>query len=307
MKCVRINQWGQVEAAVIEEIDCPEPEPGEVLVQVKAVAVNPVDWKIREGYFHEFISLPITLGSDVAGDIVALGEGVEGFEIGTPIYGMKGFRCGSFAEFTTIRPSEMARKPTTLSYEEAAAVPLAALTAWQALIGEANIQPGQRVLIHAAAGGVGHFAVQFAKLKGAYVIGTASARNEDFVRGLGADEFVNYEAALFETVVKDVDVVFDTVGFDTSARSIQVMKPGGLLIGIVTPVPVELAAEHQVQAKFFSAEANSEQLTEIANLIDAGKVKPHVSQVLKLDQAREALQQSQSGHVKGKLIMTVDA
>lgn len=307
MKCVRINQWGQVEAAVIEEIDCPEPEPGEVLVQVKAVAVNPVDWKIREGYFHEFISLPITLGSDVAGDIVALGEGVEGFDIGTPIYGMKGFRCGSFAEFTTIRPSEMARKPTTLSYEEAAAVPLAALTAWQALIGEANIQPGQRVLIHAAAGGVGHFAVQFAKLKGAYVIGTASARNEDFVRGLGADEFVNYEAALFETVVKDVDVVFDTVGFDTSARSIQVMKPGGLLIGIVTPVPVELAAEHQVQAKFFSAEANSEQLTEIANLIDAGKVKPHVSQVLKLDQAREALQQSQSGHVKGKLIMTVDA
>jgi NADPH:quinone reductase-like Zn-dependent oxidoreductase len=307
MKCVRINQWGQVEAAVIEEIDCPEPEPGEVLVQVKAVAVNPVDWKIREGYFHEFISLPITLGSDVAGDIVALGEGVEGFEIGTPIYGMKGFRCGSFAEFTTIRPSEMARKPTTLSYEEAAAVPLAALTAWQALIGEANIQPGQRVLIHAAAGGVGHFAVQFAKLKGAYVIGTASARNEDFVRGLGADEFVNYEAALFETVVKDVDVVFDTVGFDTSARSIQVMKPGGLLIGIVTPVPVELAAEHQVQAKFFSAEANSEQLTEIANLIDAGKVIPHVSQVLKLDQAREALQQSQSGHVKGKLIMTVDA
>jgi NADPH:quinone reductase-like Zn-dependent oxidoreductase len=307
MKCIRVNQWGQSEVVVIEDIDTPQPEPNEVLVRVKAVAINPLDWKIREGYLHEYVSLPVTLGSDLSGDIVELGEEVEGFELGTPIYGMKGFRCGSFAEYTTIRPSEMARKPVTLSYEEAAAVPHAALTAWQALVLEADLKPGQRVLIHAAAGGVGHFAVQFAKLKGAYVIGTASGRNEEFVRRLGADEFVNYEATSFETAVKDVDVVLDTIGFDTSTRSIQVIKPGGLLIGIVTPAPANIAAEHQVQLKFFGAHADSKHLAEIATLIDAGQVKPHVSQVLTLDQAREALQQSQTGHVKGKLIMTVDA
>ncbi len=302
MKAVRVNQWGGPEAAVIENIALPHPGPGEVLARVKAASVNPVDWAIREGYLAEYISAPLTLGMDFAGDVEALGDGVEGFQIGDTIYGGGG---GTFAEYVALKASQVARKPESLSYTEAASVPHAALTAWQMLFEAAQLREGQRVLVHAAAGGVGSFAVQFAKLKGAYVIGTASGQNELFVRSLGVDEFVNYTAVPFETVVRDVDIVLDTVGWDTQERSYQVLKPGGTLVCIVTPPSPELAAKHDIQVKFFGAQQRGDQLTEFARLIDEGKVKPHVSQVMKFDQVREALQLSQARHVRGKLVLTI--
>jgi NADPH:quinone reductase-like Zn-dependent oxidoreductase len=305
MKAVRVNQWGSSEAAIFEDIECPQPQAGEVLVRVKAVSINPIDWKIREGYLQDFVSLPTTLGSDIAGDIESLGDGVEGLEVGTAVYGLKGIRGGAFAEYTTVKLNEIARKPETLTYTEAAAVPHTALTAWQALFDMAGLKEGQRVLIHAAAGGVGHFAVQFAKLKGAYVIGTASANNEALVRALGADEFVNYQTTRFEDVVKDVDVVLDTIGFDTSQRSCQVLKPGGVLVCFVTPPPDDAAEKYGIEAKYGAMQANSEQLSEIAQLIDDKQVKPYIQQVMRLDQVREALQLSQAQHVCGKLVLTI--
>jgi NADPH:quinone reductase-like Zn-dependent oxidoreductase len=305
MKALMVRQWGGSDAAAIENVALPLPGPGEILIRIKATSINPIDWKVREGYLQEFVPLPVMMGSDVAGDIEAIGEGVEGWEIGTPVYGLKGLRGGAYAEFTTIHPHEIAIKPSTLSYAEAAAVPHAALTAWYALFMTADLQAGQRVLIHAAAGGVGHFAVQFAKVKGAYVIGTASAPHEAFLRELGADEVIDYSKTPFETVVKDVDVVLDAVGFDTTERSLQVLKPGGTLACIVTPPPMEAAAQLQIHAKYVGGQPTTELLTEIAQLIDTGRVKPHLQQEFKFDQIHDALQLSQGLHVRGKLAVTI--
>ncbi len=306
MKAVQVRQWGGWDAANIEDVERPQLSAGEVLVRVKATSINPVDWAIREGYMQEYVSLPYMLGSDVSGDIEALGEGVEGLEVGMPIYGMKGMRGGAFAEYTTMLPNELATKPQTLSYKEAAAVPHAALTAWQSLFDIANITKGQRILIHAAAGGVGHYAVQFAKLKGAYVIGTGSAQNEAFIRELGADEFVDYPNTPFESVVKDVDVVFDTVGYDTTERSCQVLKSGGIMVCIVTPPTPEEQAKYNIIVKYYGAHPDAAQLAEITQLIDAGQVKPCINQVMQFEQVHEALQLSQGRHVRGKLVLSFE-
>jgi NADPH:quinone reductase-like Zn-dependent oxidoreductase len=305
MKAVRVNQWGGPDAAVFENIALPYPGPGEVLARVRAASVNPVDWAIREGYLAEYVQAPITLGVDFAGDIEAVGEGVEGFQVGDAIYGAMGARGGAFAEFVVVGAGQIAKKPESLNYTEAASVPHTALTSWQMLFDMAQLREGQRVLVHAAAGGVGSFAVQFAKLKGAHVIGTASGQNESFVRSLGADEFVNYTAVPFETVVKGVDIVLDTVGWDTLERSYQVLKPGGTLVCIVTPPSPELAQKHDVQIKYLGAQPKGDQLAEIAKLIDGGKVKPHVSQIMKFDQVHEALQLSQARHIRGKLVLNI--
>jgi NADPH:quinone reductase-like Zn-dependent oxidoreductase len=304
VKALHVRQWGGSDAAVFEETERPQPGPGEILVRIKATSINPMDWKIREGYLHEYLQLPLVLGSDFAGDIEALGEGVEGFEVGTAVYGMKGLRGGTYAEYTTALPNDMGKKPTTLSYAEAAAVPHTAVTALS-MLEEGELKEGQRVLIHAAAGGVGHFAVQLAKLKGAYVIGTASEQNAAFLKELGVDEVVNYSLTPFETVVKDVDLVLDTQGFDVAARSLQVLKPGGTIVGIVTPAPAEAAAEKQIQVKFIGGAATTEKLTEIANLIDSGKLKPHVDQSISFEKIHDALQLSQQGHVRGKVVVTM--
>lgn len=307
MKAVIVRQWGGLDSAVIEEVERPAPGPGEILVCVKATSINPIDWKIREGFLQDYVSLPLTLGSDIAGDIEAVGEGVEGWEVGTPIYGMKGLRGGAFAGYTTVHPNEIARKPDTLSYTEAATVPHAAVSAWHALFDEADLQPGQHVLIHAAAGGVGHFAVQLAKMKGAYVTATASARNETFLRSLGVDQFIDYTTTKFEDAVSDVDIVLDTVGFDVAERSLDVLKPGGVIVGIVTPPPFEAAALREIKAKFFGSQPDSQTLTQIARLIDAGSIRPHVQQVFPFQNIHDALQLSQSLHVTGKLSVNLEA
>jgi NADPH:quinone reductase-like Zn-dependent oxidoreductase len=305
MKAVHVKQWGGPETALIEEIETPKPGPGEVLVKVKAAGINPFDLALLAGYMHEYASLPMLLGSDFAGDVVALGEGVEGIAVGTAVYGMKAMQGGAFAEYTTVAANLVAAKPGSLSYTEAAGVPHAGLTAWQALIETAGLQAGQRVLIQAAAGGVGHLAVQFAKLKGAYVIGTGSENSEAFVRGLGADEFVNYNTTPIETAVKDVDIVLDSVGFDSTERAIQTLKPGGVLVCIVTPPPPEAVAKHQIKAVYFGGHPSKENLTEIARLIDEKKVKVHLDKVMKFEQIHEAFQIIQGRHVHGKLVLTI--
>jgi NADPH:quinone reductase-like Zn-dependent oxidoreductase len=307
MKAVVVRQWGSREHAVIEEFADPVPAGGELLIRIRATSINPVDWKIREGYLGDYVMLPYMLGSDIAGDIVAVGDGVEGWTVGTAVYGLKGLRGGAFAGYTTIQPNEIAAKPESLNYAQAASVPHAALTAWYALVSTADVQPGQRVLIHAAAGGVGHFAVQIAKLRGAYVIGTASgADRADFLRELGVDEIIDYARTPFESVVTDVDVVLDTVGFDTAERSLQTLKRGGLLACIVTPPPVEAAAERGIKTAYIGGVPSTALLTEIAGLIDAGKIRPHVQQTFDFAEIQDALQLSQGQHVRGKLAVTID-
>jgi NADPH:quinone reductase-like Zn-dependent oxidoreductase len=305
MRAVIVRQWGGSDAAVIEELERPQPGPGEILISVKATSINPFDWSIREGYLRDYIGLPFMLGSDVAGVIEAVGEGVEGWEVGTPVYGMKGIRGGAYAEYTTVLPSEIGHKPATLSYAEAAVVPHAALSAWHALYTLGDLREGQRVLIHAAAGGVGHFAVQFAKMSKAYVIGTASANNEAFLRETGVDEFVDYNATPFESLIKEVDLVIDAVGFGTAERSLQVIKRGGMLVCAVTPPPFEAAAELEIGAKYLAGYATSELLDKISELIDAGTVKPYIQQIFSFDQIQQAMQLSQGRHVRGKLAVTI--
>jgi NADPH:quinone reductase-like Zn-dependent oxidoreductase len=308
MKAVRIHTQGGPETLVYEDAPRPTPLTNEVLIRVRAASVNPVDWKIRDGYGKEIFNhqMPLILGWDVAGTIEAVGPEVDKFQLGDPVYGYTSLlRDGAYAEFIVAKQEEIAVKPASLDFVQAAAVPVGALTAWQAMFDTANLQENQKVLIHAASGGVGSMAVQLAKAKGAYVIGTASARNADFVRELGVDEFIDYQATQFETVVHDVDVVLDTIGGDTQARSFGVLHKHGFLVSIVEPPSEELAAQHGVRSKMVGVLPNGTQLSEIAALIDSGKVKPFVETVLPLSEARRAHEMSKSGRTRGKIVLQV--
>ena len=308
MKAVRIHTQGGPETLVYEDAPRPTPLTNEVLIRVRAASVNPVDWKIRDGYGKEIFNhqMPLILGWDVAGTIEAVGPEVDKFQLGDPVYGYTSLlRDGAYAEFAIAKQEEIAVKPASLDFVEAAAVPVAALTAWQAMFDTANLEENQKVLIHAASGGVGSMAVQLAKAKGAYVIGTSSARNADFVRELGVDEFIDYQATQFETVVHDVDVVLDTIGGDTQVRSFGVLRKDGFLVSIVEPPSEELAAQHGVRSKMVGVLPNGTQLSEIAALIDSGKVKPFVETVLPLSEARQAHEMSKSGRTRGKIVLQV--
>ena len=226
MKAVRIHSFGGPDVLRLEEVPKPEPKSDQLLVRVYAAGVNPVDWKIREGRLGK-IPLPAIVGSDFSGEVEALGAETKDFHVGEAVFGVVGEGSGSYAEYAVAPTSQVTEKPPGLSHFEAAAMPIASLTAWQALFDTADLKFGQKVLIHAAAGGVGHFAVQFAKWKEAYVIGTASAQHAEFVRQLGADEVIDYRRMRFDEVVQDVDVVFDTIGGDTQERSWKVLKQAG--------------------------------------------------------------------------------
>lgn len=308
MKAVRIHTHGGPETLVYEDAPRPTPLTNEVLIRVRAASVNPVDWKIRDGYGKQMFNhqMPLILGWDVAGTIEAVGPEVDKFQLGDPVYGYTSLlRDGAYAEFIVAKQEEITLKPASLDFVQAAAVPVAALTAWQAMFDTANLTENQKVLIHAASGGVGSMAVQLAKAKGAYVIGTASARNADFVRELGVDEFIDYQATEFETVVHDVDVVLDTIGGDTQVRSFDVLRKDGFLVSIVEPPSEELAVQHGVRSKMVGVLPNAAQLSEIAALIDSGKVKPFVETVLPLSEARQAHEMSQSGRTRGKIVLQV--
>jgi NADPH:quinone reductase-like Zn-dependent oxidoreductase len=308
VKAVRIHTYGGPEVLKYEEVPRPQAAAGEVLIRVHAAGVNPVDWKIREGYLKKFLphTLPLILGWDVSGVVEAAGPGVTRLNVSDEVYSRPDIsRDGAYAEYIVVRESEVALKPWSLDHIHAAAIPLAALTAWQTLFDAAQLEAGQTVLIHAAAGGVGSFAVQLAKWKGARVIGTASERHLEFVRQLGADEAIDYQTTRFEDVVCGVDVVLDSIGGDTQKRSWQVLKKGGILVSIVEQPSVEEAAVRGVRQSYVFIHPDATQLAELAKLADLGKLKAVVQTVLPLSEARRAHELSQAGHVRGKIVLKV--
>jgi NADPH:quinone reductase-like Zn-dependent oxidoreductase len=308
MKAIRLHGRGGPERLVYEDVPQPHPGQGEVLVRVSATGVIATELQWGETYqtpAGDPRALPIP-GRDLSGVVEEVGSGVTTLVKGSEVYAMIGYgRDGAEAEFTLALPDELVPKPRTLDFVQAA-VPLTALTAWQAFFDHASLVAGQTVLIHGAAGGVGVFAVQLARWAGAQVIATASARNRDFLRELGASAVIDYTTTRFEEVVHDVDLVFDLVGGDTLVRSWQVVKPGGVLVSVVSPRPSFAEAKaHDVRPVWFIVEPNREQLIQIGALIDAGRIRPIIETVLPLSQARQAYEQGARGHTRGKIVLRV--
>ncbi|ALO06128.1 Zinc-containing alcohol dehydrogenase quinone oxidoreductase [Streptomyces venezuelae] len=306
MRAVVVEQWGGPENLVEREVERPEPGLNEVLVRVQAAGVNPVDWKTRAGgALIEWGAVP-AVGWDVSGTVEAVGPGVGIFRPGDEVFGMPLFprQAGGYAEYVVAPARHLAPKPASLTHVEAAALPLAALTAWQALVDAADVRPGERVLVHAAAGGVGHFAVQIAKARGAYVIGTASAAKHDLVRELGADEVIDYREHRFEDVVAGVDVVLDGLGGETARRSLTVLREGGRLITLPGPDDVP-AAPDGVLAAWVLVEPDHLGLREIAALVEQGRLRPVVDTVLPLAEAAKAHEIGERGRTTGKIVLTV--
>lgn len=305
MSAIRVNEFGGPEVLKIESIDRPVPGDGELLVKVHAAAVNPIDWKIRAGGRG---TVPYTPGFDLSGVVEQVGGGAEKFKAGDAVYAMLDLRRGgAYAEYAIVKESEAAVKPAQASHVEAAAIPLVTLTAWQALFDTADLQANQTVLIHGGAGGVGSVAVQLAKWKGAKVIATASKENHDFLKEIGADVTIDYRSEKFEEIAKDVDVVLDTIGGETRERSWQTLKPGGMLVSIVGGPSQERAAAAKVRAAGILVKPDSAQLTQIAELIDSGKLKPIVTHRMPLADAPKAHQQSETKHTRGKIVLEVVA
>lgn len=308
MKAVRVHEYGGPEVLKYEDAPRPAPAAGDVLIRVHATSVNPVDVAIRQGYFKDRMkyNLPMIPGWDVSGVIESAGPGVTRLKPGDEVYARPDLaRDGACAEYIVVRESEVALKPKSIDHTHAAAIPLTALTAWQALFDAGHLSAGQSVLIHGAAGGVGHFAVQFAKVKGARVIATASKRNHDFLRSLGADEVIDYTATKFEDVVRDVDVVLDTITGETQDRSWPVIKKGGIYVSVLQPPNQEKAAAHGVRSAHVFVQPNVSELDEIARLVDAGKVKPYVEKVFPLQDARAAHEAVATHHTRGKIVLNV--
>jgi NADPH:quinone reductase-like Zn-dependent oxidoreductase len=302
MHAIQIEDYGGPEVLKLVEASVPQPGEGQVLVRVYAAGVNPADWKFRSGYMKQFrpVSMPWTPGLEAAGVVEAVGPGVTRFRQGQPVYGPL---PGAYAEFALATASDLQPKPDRLSFEEAASVPVGALTAWGSVIDAAGIQPGQRVLVQGAAGGVGLYAVQLARWKGAEVIGTASAANVDFVRAMGA-EAIDYSAGPFEQKVHDVDVVIDTVGGDVLQRSPLALRRGGTLVTVAGQLAEDFGKAQGIRA-IRGGRAAVEKLKDISQLIQEGKVKPAVYKIFPLAEARQAHELSQTGHGRGRIILRV--
>ncbi|HWD87401.1 MAG TPA: NADP-dependent oxidoreductase [Mucilaginibacter sp.] len=308
MKAVRIHEFGGPEVLELEEAPIPQPAEDDALVKVYATSINPVDWKIREGARREKfpVNLPLIPGWDVSGVIEKVGEHVHRFKPGDEVYGRPDpTKNGAYAEYIVVKANQLGFKPKSTDHINAAAVPLAGLTAWQGLFDHGHLEKGQKVLIHAASGGVGTFAVQFAKWKGAYVIGTASEENLSFIKQLGADEPIDYKNESFDDLLSDIDLVFDTIGGDTQKRSVKVLKNGGRLITTLKPEFQAEAKEKHIYLGGYTAQSYPDQLEQIAGLIDEGIIQPVVSMVLSLDDARKGQQISEQGHVRGKIVIKV--
>jgi NADPH:quinone reductase-like Zn-dependent oxidoreductase len=331
MKAFVVERYG--DADTVRAGDVPDPQVGayDVLVRIHAASVNPVDLKIRDGDLKTILPLraPFVLGNDLAGTVVAVGARVTRFAVGDEVYGHPDQnRMGTFAELIAIHQDDVAAKPVTLSMEEAASIPLVGLTAWQALVERADLRPGQKVLIHAGAGGVGTFAIQLAKHLGASVATTASATKTDVVKSLGADVVIDYRKQAFETILHDYDVVLDTIGGETLDKSLRVLKPGGKVISVTGPPDPAFAKEfganpvirlaiaalsyrirrrarrNQVTYSYLFMKASGDQLRELTALIDAGIIRPVVDSVFDFEQTREALAHLEQGRTKaGKVVV----
>jgi NADPH:quinone reductase-like Zn-dependent oxidoreductase len=307
MKAIRAHEFGEPDVLQMDNIPVPTPANDELLIKVYATSVNPVDWKILSGKYQKFpVNLPLTPGWDVSGVVEKVGADVRNFKPGDEVYSRPDpTKNGAFAEYIVVKADIVALKPKKIDHVRAAAIPLAGLTAWQGLFKYGQLQKGQKVLIHAASGGVGTFAVQFAKWKGAYVIGTASDKNIDFVKELGADEVIDYKKEKFEGKLSNLDLVFDTMGGDTQKRSVKVLKNGGRLITTVKPESEEEAKAKKIHLEGYTAQSYPEDLAQIAGLVDEGKVKPVIADIMPLEKAAEAEKLSKEGHIRGKLVLKV--
>lgn len=310
MKAIVINRYGGKEELQESEVPGPAPQAHQVVVKVAATSINPIDWKLREGYLKQMMDweFPIILGWDVAGTISEIGSGVTDWEVGDEVFARpETTRFGTYAEYTLVDDHLLARKPDNISWEEAASVPLAGLTAWQALFTHGGLNAGEKVLIHAGAGGVGMFAIQFAKQAGAYVITTASERNHERLASLGADQIIDYRTTRFEEVLSDVDLVFDTMGGDIQKDSFQVLKKHtGRIISIVSNFDEELVRAFDVTAKNIWLEPNGQQLQEIAGLLEQGKVRSVVGATFPFSQKGlyDAHALSETHHAVGKIAIS---
>ena len=306
MKAVIIHAYGGPEVLKLEDVPRPEPTENEVLVRVIAAGVNPVDAIIREGtYAREFgTHLPLVPGYDIAGVVQKAGAKITRLKAGDAVYGYV-LWGGGYAEYAVAREGEVSPKPKSLSFVAASAVPLVALTAWQALIDTAKLGVGQTVLIHGGSGGVGTMAIQIAKARGARVIATASTSNQDLLKELGADATIDYTKTKFEDVAKDVDVVLDSVGKDTLARSYGVVKKGGFIATLVSRLDQAELDKHGIRGASIAVKPNADELAEITNLIEAKKIKPVVTQTLPLAEAVKAQQQAATHHTRGKIVLKI--
>jgi NADPH:quinone reductase-like Zn-dependent oxidoreductase len=309
MKAICIESFGGPETLQIRNVELPQPEADEVLIKVRAASVNPVDYKIRSGRYASANDeqLPRVPGCDVSGTVVGCGLAVTEFENGDEVYAMLDGGHGGYAEYVAVRAALCAPKPRELSHTEAAAVPLAAITAWQGLFEHGHLNAGQRVLIHGGAGGVGHFAIQLAKLRGANVTTTVTADDAELIRSLGADQTVDYETERFEERVNDVDLVFDLVAGDVQERSWAILKDGGTMVSTVARPSARKAQEHDARAVAFVAHPDADELGVIGQLIDAGVIRPHVRAVFPLQQAAVAHEQLEHQHSRGKIVLEVSA
>ena len=317
MKAVRINEYGGPEVMKVEAIERPVPAPDEILVRVYASGVNPVDFTVRGGKnaalsYH--LTLPITLGWDVAGVVAETGSDVTGLKKGDAVYGVPNFPGdGSYAEYCAAKATQFALKPKSLSFNEAAGVPLVALTAWTGIFEFGKLQAGQRILIQGASGSVGSSAIQFAKAKGAYVIGIGSGRSFDYLKSLGADELIDYTTQKFEELVQDVDIVLEASSLrDNNERLklVKTLKEGGILVSVNTDFPfndevIQALASKGAKGELSANQPRQEWLEEIAQLIDEGKMKVVISKVFPLEQVAQAHLESETRQVRGKIVLEI--
>jgi len=308
MKAIRIHTYGGPEVLQYEDAPRPQIKKGEVLVRVHAAGVNPLDWKVRSGLLNGSIphKLPLIPGWDVSGVVDEVGADASQFKKGNEVFAMADpTRDGAYADYIAVPATDLALKPKSLHHVRAAATPVSALAAWRSLFDLGQLQPGQRILIHGGSGGVGHFAIQLAKRKGAHVLATASTKNQELLRKVRADETIDYTTQKFEHVASNIDVVLDTVGGETQERSWRVLKKGGVLISLVQPPSKEKAEQFSVRGFMCRVQPDGAQLTKIAKLIDSTKLKPTIDRILPLSEAQRAHELSENGHVRGKIVLRV--
>jgi alcohol dehydrogenase len=311
MKAVQIDNYGSNEVIKLNNnAEKPSLKPGQILVEVYAASLNPVDKAIREGYMQKMLplSFPITLGGDFSGVVMEVAPGEDNFKIGDGVYGqaiVANGGSGSLAEFTAANSSNTALKPKSIDFDQAASLPLVGASALQAIEEHINLKEGQKILIHGGAGGIGSIAVQLAKMHGAFVAATASRDQEEFVKGLGADQVIDYRGESFEEILTGFDAVFDTVGGEVTSKSFKVLRRGGTLVSMRGQANQELAKQHGVTAMTQGTQTNSEHLTRLAGLVDGGKIKPQVDKVFPLEQSKEAFDYLEKRHPKGKVVIEV--
>jgi len=310
MKAIMIETYGGKEQLKERQMDLPVISDNQVLLEVYATSVNPIDWKVREGYLKEMLpfEFPIILGWDAAGIIAEVGENVSNFKAGDRVFARPATtNQGTYAEFVPVDQELLAKMPENMSFEEAAAIPLAGLTAWQCLVDFAEIKKGDKILIHAGAGGVGNFAIQLAKYFGAYVATTASKENEEFVKSLGANQVIDYKEEVFNEILEDYDIVLDAIGGDVLEKSYQVLKKGGKLVSIAGQPSDEDAEKFGVKAGFLWLEPKGEQLQKLADLFVAGELKPVIGETFELTEQglKKAHELSETHHARGKIVIKV--